>query len=49
MSNKVHADARTALEGVLFDGMSIMAGGFAACGIPDLYIQEIRRKQIRES
>ena len=48
MSNKVYADARAALEDILFDGMSIMAGGFGACGIPDLSIQEIRRRQIRD-
>ncbi len=28
--------------------MSIMAGGFGACGIPDLCIREIRRRQIRD-
>ncbi len=47
-STKVFADARAALDGVLFDGMSIMAGGFGACGIPDLCIREIRRRQIRD-
>jgi 3-oxoacid CoA-transferase subunit A len=44
-ATKIYADARAALEGVLFDGMSIMAGGFGACGIADLCIQEIRRQQ----
>lgn len=47
-SGKVHPDARAALDGLLFDGMSIMAGGFGACGIPDLCIQEIRRRQVRD-
>ncbi len=47
-SNKIRVDARSALEGILFDGMSIMAGGFGACGIPDLCIREIRRRQIRD-
>lgn len=28
--------------------MSVMSGGFGACGIPDLCIQEIRRRQIRD-
>ena len=41
-------DVRAALDGVLFDGMSIMAGGFGACGIADLCIQEIRRRQVRD-
>ena len=48
MSNKVHTNAQTALEGILFDGMRIMAGGFGACGIADLCIQEIRRRQVRD-
>jgi 3-oxoacid CoA-transferase subunit A len=46
-SIKVFDDARTALDGVLFHGMSIMAGGFGPCGIADLCIQEIRSRQIR--
>ena len=48
MSTKVVKDARAALDGLLFDGMSIMAGGFGACGIADLCIQEIRRQGVRE-
>ncbi len=46
-SRKVHPDARSALDGLLFDGMTIMAGGFGACGIADLCIQEIRRQQVK--
>ena len=45
---KLRADAAEALGDLLFDGMSIMAGGFGACGIPDLCIQEIRRRQVRD-
>ena len=44
-SSKVFPDARAALDGLLFDGMSIMAGGFGACGIADLCIQEICRNR----
>jgi 3-oxoacid CoA-transferase subunit A len=44
---KVHSDVNSALDDVLFDGMTIMAGGFGACGIPDLCIQEIRRRQVK--
>ena len=40
--NKVYPDARTALAGLLKDGMMIMAGGFGLCGIPDALIQAIR-------
>jgi 3-oxoacid CoA-transferase subunit A len=39
---KVCPDARSALEGLLFDGMSIAAGGFGLCGIPELLIAAIR-------
>jgi len=40
--NKVHADARSALAGLLKDGMTIMAGGFGLCGIPETLILAIR-------
>jgi 3-oxoacid CoA-transferase len=33
--DKVYASAAQALEGVLFDGMTIAAGGFGLCGIPE--------------
>ena len=32
---KVCNTAAEALDGVLFDGMLIAAGGFGLCGIPD--------------
>lgn len=32
---KLYSDANDALEGILFDGMTIMAGGFGLCGIPE--------------
>jgi 3-oxoacid CoA-transferase subunit A len=40
--NKVYADARSALAGLLKDGMLIMAGGFGLCGIPETLILAIR-------
>src|SRR5579863_10114215 len=40
--NKVYADARSALAGLLKDGMTIMAGGFGLCGIPETLILAIR-------
>jgi 3-oxoacid CoA-transferase len=33
--DKVYASAAQALDGVLFDGMTIAAGGFGLCGIPE--------------
>ena len=43
MASKIFADATSALDGVLFDGMTIMAGGFGLCGIPENLIREIQR------
>jgi 3-oxoacid CoA-transferase subunit A len=40
--NKVYADATSALAGLLKDGMTIMAGGFGLCGIPETLIHAIR-------
>ncbi|MEZ5676038.1 3-oxoacid CoA-transferase subunit A [Thalassovita litoralis] len=39
---KVYANAAEALDGLLFDGMLIAAGGFGLCGIPELLIAAIR-------
>lgn len=43
MSGKVYPNAQAALEGKLFDGMTIMAGGFGLCGIPENLIAEVKR------
>jgi 3-oxoacid CoA-transferase subunit A len=40
--NKVYADAKQALEGLTFDGMTVMAGGFGLCGIPENLIVALR-------
>jgi 3-oxoacid CoA-transferase subunit A len=42
MMDKVYGDARAALAGVVKDGMTIMAGGFGLCGIPETLIEAIR-------
>lgn len=39
---KIYPDAATALDGLLFDGMHICAGGFGLCGIPERLIDAIR-------
>ena len=39
---KVYASAAEALDGLLFDGMFIAAGGFGLCGIPELLIDAIK-------
>lgn len=40
--NKVFSDATAALDGLLFDGMTIMSGGFGLCGIPEKLILALR-------
>jgi len=40
--DKVYGSAAEALDGLLFDGMFIAAGGFGLCGIPELLIDAIR-------
>jgi 3-oxoacid CoA-transferase subunit A len=44
---KVYPDANTALTGLLKDGMTIMAGGFGLCGIPETLIQAIRDSGVK--
>ena len=39
---KVYPDAKSALEGVCKDGMTIMAGGFGICGLPEVLINALR-------
>ncbi len=39
---KVYSDAKSALAGLLKDGMTIMSGGFGLCGIPETLIEAIR-------
>ena len=41
-SKKVFPDAKSALDGVLSDGMTILAGGFGLCGIAEHMILAIR-------
>lgn len=40
-------DARAALDGLLFDGMTIMAGGFGLCGIPENLILALRDSGVK--
>ena len=45
---KIYLDAATALDGLLFDGMQICAGGFGLCGIPERLIDAIRDAGIKD-
>ncbi len=48
MAQKRYTDAAAALEGVLFDGMTICAGGFGLCGIPERLIDAIEASGVRD-
>lgn len=45
---KVYADAAAALEGLTFDGMTVMAGGFGLCGIPENLILALRDSGVKD-
>ncbi len=45
---KVYPDARAALEGLLFDGMTIMSGGSGLCGIAENLITAIRDSGVKD-
>jgi len=46
--SKIYPDPAAALDGLLFDGMTIMSGGFGLSGNPESLIPEIRRSGVRE-
>jgi 3-oxoacid CoA-transferase subunit A len=48
LASKIRAGAAEALEGVLFDGMTIAAGGFGLCGIPETLIDALLASGVRD-
>ena len=48
MTNKTYSNAKAALDGLLFDGMTIAAGGFGLCGIPERLIDAIVASGVRD-
>lgn len=46
--NKVYSDAKSALDGLLFDGMTIMSGGFGLCGIAEHLIVALRDSGVKD-
>src|SRR5437870_783225 len=44
---KVYPDAKSALAGVLKDGMMVMAGGFGLCGMPETLIKTLRDSGVK--
>ncbi|HEX2762531.1 MAG TPA: CoA transferase subunit A [Allosphingosinicella sp.] len=45
---KIYPAAAAALDGLLSDGMTICAGGFGLCGIPERLIDAIRDSGVRD-
>ena len=45
---KTFPDAQAALAGLLFDGMTICAGGFGLCGVPDRLIDAIQASGVKD-
>ena len=45
---KIYPDAGAALDGLLFDGMTIAAGGFGLCGIPERLIDAIQASGVKD-
>ena len=46
--HKIYPDAGAALEGLLFDGMTICSGGFGLCGIPERLIDAIHAAGVKD-
>jgi 3-oxoacid CoA-transferase subunit A len=44
---KIFPDATAALEGLTFDGMTVMSGGFGLCGIPEKLIAALRDSGVK--
>src|SRR5256885_11068901 len=45
--NKVYSDAKAALAGLLHDNMTIAAGGFGLCGIPENLIAALHESGVK--
>ncbi|WP_376745207.1 MULTISPECIES: CoA transferase subunit A [Brevundimonas] len=48
MASKIYASPEAALEGILFDGMTLMSGGFGLSGNPESLIPEIRASGVKD-
>src|ERR1700749_3008193 len=47
MTDKVYGDARGALEGVVFEGMTLMSGGFGLSGNPENLIAALKENGVK--
>jgi len=47
LASKLYPTAREALADLLFDGMTLMAGGFGLCGVPTSLIEAVRDSGVK--
>jgi len=47
VAGKIYPNAKTALAGLLRDDMTIMAGGFGLCGIPEVLINAVLESGVK--
>jgi len=47
MAGKVYPNAKAALDGIPFDGMAVMAGGFGLSGNPENLIEALRENGVK--
>jgi 3-oxoacid CoA-transferase subunit A len=45
--SKIYDSAKAALDGVVFDNMTVMSGGFGLCGIPENLIAALRDSGVK--
>ncbi|MEM8825939.1 MAG: CoA-transferase, partial [Pseudomonadota bacterium] len=48
MADKLYDDAAAALDGIVRDGITVMAGGFGLCGIPEHLIAALRDSGVKD-
>ena len=45
---KIYPNAEAALDGLLFDGMTLACGGFGLCGVPERLIQAVHDSGVKQ-
>src|SRR5262249_62027510 len=48
LTEKIYPDAASALEGLVHNGMVIVAGGFGLCGIPETLIDALVASRVKD-
>lgn len=48
MRSKVYPSSAAALDGLLYDGMTLMVGGFGLCGLPQCLVLALRNSGTKQ-